>query len=306
MENRILIFAPGGQNAALSARVLGAAHLPCVICNSVASLKVELQAGVGVVQIYANVLSNAVKFTPEGGRVGGRAWREDAHPGVPAQLCVSIRDSGIGIDADALPSIFNMFEQSRTVSGQMSSGLGIGLSLARQFAHMHGGTVAASSAGVGQGAEFVIGLPLAEQTPTVAPTLAPLAHDGSGHRPRVLVVDDNRDAADSLATLFELENYAVDIAYDGYAAVAAAHREPPDLVVMDLGMPGMDGYDAARLMRQEPAAAHTVMVALTGWGQNEARRRTLDAGFDCHLTKPVDFDQLLRVAAERMARPAVL
>ncbi|GAB2855576.1 hypothetical protein GCM10027277_25140 [Pseudoduganella ginsengisoli] len=254
-----------------------------------------------VVQIYSNILSNAIKFTPQGGRVGVRAWKEEAAGARPAQICVAIRDTGIGLDPDAIPKIFNLFEQSRTVSGQISSGLGIGLSLARQFAQMHGGTVEASSPGVGQGSEFVIRLPLPEQPSVLAPTSAPQRIDAAGPRPRVLVVDDNRDAAESLAALFEMENYQVEMAYDGYAAVAAVNRRSPDLVIMDLGMPGMDGYEAARLIRQHPGAERMVMVALTGWGQNEARRRTLDAGFDCHLTKPVDFNELLRLAAERMA-----
>jgi signal transduction histidine kinase/ActR/RegA family two-component response regulator len=256
-----------------------------------------------VVQIYSNILSNAIKFTPQGGHVGVRAWVEDSAPGTPAQICVSIRDTGIGLDAEAIPKIFNLFEQSRTVSGQVSSGLGIGLSLARQFAHMHGGTVEASSAGPGQGSEFIIRLPMPEQHPLLAPTAPPrVSADVAGPRPRVLVVDDNRDAAESLATLFELEHYDVDMAYDGYAAVAAVGRQAPDLVIMDLGMPGMDGYEAARLIRQHPGADRIVMVALTGWGQSEARRRTMAAGFDCHLTKPVDFDDLLRLAGERMAK----
>ncbi len=255
-----------------------------------------------VVQIYSNILSNAIKFTPQGGRVGVRAWKEDAQGDAPARICVSIRDTGIGIDAEAIPKIFNLFEQSRTVSGQMSSGLGIGLSLARQFAHMHGGTVEAFSAGAGQGSEFVICLPLPDQPPVPQPKTVQQRIDAPAHRPRVLVVDDNRDAAESLAALFEMENYEVEMAYDGYSAVAAAGKTAPDLVIMDLGMPGMDGYEAARLIRQHPGAERIVMVALTGWGQNEARRRTLDAGFDCHLTKPVDFDELHRLAGERIAK----
>jgi signal transduction histidine kinase/ActR/RegA family two-component response regulator len=255
-----------------------------------------------VVQIYSNILSNAIKFTPQGGHVGISAWKEDGAAGMPACICVSIRDTGIGLDADAIPKIFNLFEQSRTVSGQMSSGLGIGLSLARQFALMHGGSVEARSAGPGQGSEFIIRLPLPEQPPAPQATAAPQHVDATGPKPRVLVVDDNRDAAESLSTLFEMENYDVDMAYDGYAAVAAAGRQAPDLVIMDLGMPGMDGYEAARQIRQHPGAERIVMVALTGWGQNEVRRKTLDAGFDCHLTKPVDFDQLLRLAGERMGK----
>ena len=245
-----------------------------------------------VVQIYSNVLSNAIKFTPQGGRVALRARRE------AGMLCVSVHDTGIGLDAEAIPKIFNMFEQSRTVTGQMSSGLGIGLSLARQFAHMHGGSIEARSPGIGQGSEFVIKLPLPGQ-PTAAPVAAQAhaAEAGTGRRTKVLVVDDNRDAADSLGALFEMENFDVSTAYDGYAAVAAATQQRPDLIVMDLGMPGMDGYEAARLIRQQPGGEAIQLVALTGWGQRDARRRTLDAGFDQHLIKPVDFDDLLRLAA---------
>lgn len=248
-----------------------------------------------VVQIYSNVLSNAIKFTPQGGRVALRAWPEHG------MLCVSVCDSGIGLEQEALSKIFNMFEQSRTVSGQMSSGLGIGLSLARQFAQMHGGTIEAHSAGIGLGSEFLIKLPLPEQ-PTQAPEQAReapagLAEAASSRRTKVLVVDDNRDAADSLGALFEMRNFDVHTAYDGYAAVAAANQQQPDLIVMDLGMPGMDGYEAARLIRQQPGGQAIQLVALTGWGQRDARSRTQDAGFDQHLIKPVDFDDLLRLAA---------
>ena len=244
-----------------------------------------------VVQIYSNVLSNAIKFTPQGGRVTLRAWPEDG------MLCVSVADSGIGLEQDALLNIFNMFEQSRTVSGQMSAGLGIGLSLARQFAQMHGGTIEAHSAGIGLGSEFIIKLPLPEQ-PAQAPQAPPAgsAEPRAGRRTKVLVVDDNRDAADSLGALFELRNFDVSTAYDGYAAVAAANQQQPDLIVMDLGMPGMDGYETARQIRALANGRPVLMIALTGWGQSDARSRTQDAGFDQHLIKPVDFDDLLRLA----------
>ncbi|CAN7187533.1 response regulator [Pseudoduganella sp. LjRoot289] len=247
-----------------------------------------------VVQVYSNILSNAIKFTPAGGQVALRAWCQDG------MLWVSIRDTGIGLDADAIPNIFNMFEQSRTVSGQISAGLGIGLSLARQFAQMHGGTVEAYSEGIGRGSEFIIKLPLPAHA-AAAQEAAPAFRDAAldSRRTRVLVVDDNRDAADSLGALFKMENFDVSTAYDGYAAVAAATQQQPDLIVMDLGMPGMDGYEAARLIRQQPGGSQIQLVALTGWGQSDARRRTLDAGFDQHLIKPVDFDDLLRLAAQQ-------
>ena len=245
-----------------------------------------------VVQIFANILSNAVKFTPAGGQIAVRARTKGG------QLHVSIKDSGIGLEAEAIARIFIMFEQSKTVSGQISSGLGIGLSLSRRFAEMHGGRVDARSDGPGFGSEFLIDLPLSRtHAPVAAATPATAPATPSKERGRVLIVDDNRDAADSLAALFEMEAYDVDVAYDGYAALAALDQRLPRLIVMDLGMPGLDGYEAARLIRKRPEAQGTLMIALTGWCQSDARRRTLDAGFDHHLIKPVDFQALLDLAA---------
>jgi signal transduction histidine kinase/ActR/RegA family two-component response regulator len=259
-----------------------------------------------VVQILANVLSNAVKFTPFGGAIAVTARVTDG------RIEVRVRDNGIGLESAEIPRIFAMFEQSKTVTGQLSSGLGIGLSLARRFAEMHGGGVEASSDGPGQGSTFIIRLPVigvagaqAAQEAQEAPAAreaAPPSSSVAGHGPRVLVVDDNRDAADSLSSLFALEGCDVVTAYDGYAALAAVEQRMPDLVVLDLGMPGMDGYEAARLIRQRPDGPNVLMIALTGWGQSDARRRTLDAGFDHHLIKPVDFTDLIRIArAEKKA-----
>ncbi|MES2740493.1 MAG: response regulator [Pseudomonadota bacterium] len=246
-----------------------------------------------VVQILANIVSNAVKFTPPGGRVTLRAWVEGD------MLQVTIRDTGIGLEPEAIGRIFSLFEQSKTVSGQISSGLGIGLSLARQFAEMHGGGVEASSDGPGLGSQFLVRLPVVSQRGLEPAALPDVARAGAPPR-RVLVVDDNRDAADSLQALFQMEGFEVDAAYDGYSAVAAVERATPDLIVMDLGMPGMDGYQAARLIRQRPAARDTLMIALTGWGQGDARRRTSDAGFDHHLIKPVDFNDIIALVRTRL------
>src|SRR5471032_981084 len=250
-----------------------------------------------VVQIYANVLSNAVKFTPPGGRIALRAWREGRN------LCVGITDNGIGIDAASMARIFGMFEQSGIVSGQISSGLGIGLSLSRQFAQMHGGDIEARSDGIGAGSEFTIRLPVicADDEAADAPPPTPDADHASGaaQRVRVLVADDNRDAADALRALLEMEGYEAETAYDGQAAVDAVTRALPDLIVMDLGMPGMDGYDAARAIRRQAGAEGVLMIALTGWGQSDARHRTREAGFDHHLIKPVDVEQILKLAGAR-------
>jgi signal transduction histidine kinase/ActR/RegA family two-component response regulator len=251
------------------------------------------------VQIYANILSNAVKFTPQGGHVVVRAAPDDGG------LRVSIRDDGIGMDAETIPRIFRMFEQSKTVNGQFSSGLGIGLSLARQFAEMHGGTVDAYSEGPGCGTEFVIRLPVLNNDGTR--DAVPLAqHAGTdGRKMKVLVVDDNQDAADSLTALLELEGFDVNAVYDGMAAIAAVDAQAPDMIIMDLGMPGMDGYETARAIRQKPGAERILMLALTGWGQSDARRRTLEAGFDHHLVKPVELEQIVRLAGARQNRDQV-
>ncbi|MFS2003914.1 response regulator [Duganella sp. CT11-25] len=253
------------------------------------------------VQIYANILSNAVKFTPQGGNVVVRAGVDDD----ARTLLVSVRDSGIGLDADTIPRIFRMFEQSKTVSGQFSSGLGIGLSLSRQFAEMHGGTVEARSDGPGLGCEFLIRLPVVNRDGVRnAVPLSPAA-GADGRKMKVLVVDDNQDAADSLAALLEIDGFDVRAVYDGSAAIAAVAQSQPDMIVMDLGMPGMDGYETARAIRQRPGAERILMLALTGWGQSDARRRTLEAGFDHHLVKPVELEQIIRLAGARHNREQV-
>jgi CheY-like chemotaxis protein len=220
-------------------------------------------------------------------------------------LRVSIRDDGIGLEADAIARIFRMFEQSKTVSGQFSSGLGIGLSLSRQFAEMHGGTVEAYSQGVGQGSEFVIRLPVLDQAGARHAVPLAQASGADGHRMQVLVVDDNHDAADSLTALLELDGFDARAVYDGSAAIAAVEAQAPEMIIMDLGMPGMDGYETARAIRQKPGAERILMLALTGWGQGDARRRTMEAGFDHHLVKPVELEQIVRLAGAHHNRGQV-
>jgi CheY-like chemotaxis protein len=248
-----------------------------------------------VVQIVSNILSNAIKFTPTGGVIAVRAEVVDSN------LKMYIKDTGIGLDPQALESIFTMFEQSRPPSGQIASGLGIGLSLSRQFAEMHGGSVEARSEGLGKGSEFVVTLPvLCVERLGAAPASTEIHIESS--RPKVLVVDDNRDACESLQALFEMENCQVATAYDGQEAVLAAARAMPDMIVMDLGMPRMDGYEAARRIRCQPGSKEVLMIAVTGWGQSDARQRTLEAGFDHHLIKPVDFDEIKQLANAQLSK----
>jgi len=253
-----------------------------------------------VVQIFANIVSNAVKFTPDGGHIHIAARQAQG------QLQVVIEDNGIGIEPDAIARIFSMFEQGRTVAGEMTSGLGIGLSLARQFAEMHGGGIDASSDGPGRGSRFIVTLPAsASDTPATTPHSTGSDTPADAHQPlQVLVVDDNRDAADTLQNLFQLEGYAAKVAYGGAQALAAVDMAWPQLVVMDLGMPDMDGYAAARQIRQRAQGREVLLIALTGWGQGEARTRTEQAGFDHHLTKPVDFAAIAALLHAHLARRA--
>ena len=251
-----------------------------------------------LVQSVANLLVNAAKFTPVQGRI--QLTVEVLEGTVRFGIC----DNGIGLEAASLARIFELFAQT-PVPGEAPTGLGIGLSLARQFAEMHGGTLHASSSGLGHGSEFVLTLPVVTREVQNLPQLhdasekvtlpvTPASEKALLNMKKILVVDDNVDAADTLEALLEMDGFEVSTAYDGLAAVAAVKAGQPDIVVMDIGMPGMDGYDAARMMRQEPGAEKMVLIALTGWGQSTDKNRASLAGFDHHLVKPVDYDTLIK------------
>jgi signal transduction histidine kinase len=246
-------------------------------------------------QVLGNVLGNAAKYTDTGGRITLTARRRNR------DVEIAVRDTGIGIAAEVLPRIFDLFTQLDHPTGRPQSGLGIGLALVRRLVEMHGGTVSASSAGAGCGSEFVIRIPVsveradrrseggdghagAEQRRT-APEGAP--GPVSAQR-RILVADDNADALESLATLLFLDGHEVYRAADGAAAMEAAERWRPEVVLLDIGMPGANGYEVARYIRKQPWGHSMVLVALTGWGQESDRRRSQEAGFNTHLTKPVD------------------
>jgi CheY-like chemotaxis protein len=215
------------------------------------------------------------------------------------ELSISVRDDGMGIPGDMLPHIFDMFWQLEHALERAQGGLGIGLSLVRQLVDMHGGRVEAHSAGPGSGSEFVVRLALPSATlPELVP--APVrkaeAEDGEPAAHRILVVDDNRDSAESLALLLRLSGHDVRTAHDGVHAVDLAGEFGPEVVLLDIGLPGMNGYDAARGIRAHLGSEVTI-VAMTGWGQAEDRRRSSEAGFDPHLVKPVDHDLLRRIIA---------
>jgi len=234
-------------------------------------------------QVFSNLLINAAKYTPAGGRLGL------AMEAVGDEVEVRVSDNGIGISAEQMPRLFEMFTQGDSVTDRTQGGMGIGLSLARGLVEMHGGQISAHSAGPGLGSEFVVRLPLAESAAATA--MAKAAATGAAAPPppcRVLVADDLRDSADSLGLLIELMGHTVEIAYDGEAALSAAERFRPDIVLLDLGMPKLDGFEVSRRIRAAPWSESMRLVAQSGWGQEEDRRRTAEAGFDHHLVKPID------------------
>jgi len=244
-------------------------------------------------QVFANLLNNAARYTSPGGQIWLHAYEEEN------MAIVSVRDNGIGISPQMLPRVFDIFSQERNAASQRQGGLGIGLTLVANLVRMHGGSVEAKSAGLGLGSEFIVRLP---QAPKMAPAEehgeAGGGKDGDDAHQRVLVVDDNRDAADTLSMLLEfMGSKEVKVCNDGPAALAEMETFRPDVVLLDIGMPGMDGNEVARRIRQQPQFAATRLVALTGWGQDEDRRRTQESGFDHHLTKPVDIAALQALLA---------
>jgi PAS domain S-box-containing protein len=234
-------------------------------------------------QVFANLLTNAAKYTERGGHIWLTAGR---HGG---EVIVSVKDTGIGIAADHLPRVFEMFSQAETALERSQGGLGIGLSLVRGLVEMHGGTVEARSEGLRRGSEFVVRLPVRNEAHGQE-TREPVGGEKGTSRPRrrILVADDNRDAADSLALLLRLAGHEVHAVHDGQEALEAVGWFRPDVALLDIGMPKLNGYEVARRIRGHAAGQQMVLVAITGWGQEEDKRRAAEAGFDHHLTKPVD------------------
>ncbi|HEX5055378.1 MAG TPA: PAS domain-containing protein [Gammaproteobacteria bacterium] len=242
---------------------------------------------VRLAQVFSNLLNNAAKYTEHGGRIALAARRDGA------MAEVSVCDNGIGIGAEALPHIFDMFSRA---NNNTQDGLGVGLTLAHSMVQMHGGTIEARSAGSGQGCEFIVRLPLSQQEQPAESTAPPAPETRPASR-SILVVDDNRDAANSLCMLLQLLGNTVQVAHDGPSALTAIEKFRPAVVLLDLGMPVMDGYEVARRIRQESRFDKIMLVALTGWGQEEDRKRTQAEGFNEHLIKPVDLDKLQSLLA---------
>ena len=247
-------------------------------------------------QVFSNLLNNASKYTAAGGTIWLTATRGDH------SVTVTVKDTGIGIPPDQLGSVFEMFSQVDQAQERAQGGLGIGLTLVRRLVEMHGGTVEAASAGPGQGSEFSVRLPVLS-APAHAPE--PPAEDGADSASpsrRILVVEDNPDILETLVTLLEIEGHQTYQAQDGLAAVEAAVRYRPEVVLLDIGLPKLTGLEACRRIREQPWGRDIILVALTGWGQEEDRRKSREVGFDHHLVKPVDYTDLVNLLVSLPAR----
>jgi two-component system CheB/CheR fusion protein len=233
-------------------------------------------------QVVANLLNNACKYTEEAGQIHLNGRQEGP------EMVLRVKDNGVGIAPEMLPRVFDLFAQADHTLNRAEGGLGIGLTLVKSVVELHGGRVEAFSEGLGRGSEFVVRLPVLQ--PGSAPSVpsTPRAVGVSGSARRVLAVDDNVDSAESLGMLLRVQGHEVCTAHDGPAAVEAARSFGPEVVLLDLGLPGMDGYEVARRLRRQPGLESVLLVALTGYGQDEDRRKTMEAGFDAHLTKPAD------------------
>jgi CheY-like chemotaxis protein len=252
-----------------------------------------------LVQIVGNLLNNAAKYTEDGGRVWLSVAREDG------QVALRVRDTGIGIPQDMLTYVFDMFAQVDRSLDRSQGGLGIGLTLVHRLVELHHGSVQASSAGPNQGSEFVVRLPLVSQAQTPEPSV-----NGAQKLPapracyRILLVDDNVDGANSLAMVLQMSGHDVHVAYDGPTAIQAAAALWPDIMLLDIGLPGMDGYELAKHLRQQPGLSDVPLVAVSGYARAEDRLRSQEAGFSYHLVKPLDPQALPGLFASLLEQPS--
>jgi PAS domain S-box-containing protein len=249
-----------------------------------------------LVQVLANLLNNAAKYTPEERRIEVEARAADG------LLTLAVRDQGIGIEPALTAHVFDLFTQATRSADRAQGGLGLGLALVKHLVELHGGSVACSSPGLGQGSSFVVTLPLMQPALAPAPNRADAQQQAAGTQAlRVLVVDDNIDAAATLGMLLEACGHEVAVEHDSHSALARARSWRPDAALLDIGLPEMDGNELARRLRADPASAAIVLIAVTGYGQEQDRRNAFEAGFDHHLVKPVDLDRLAGLLAEIQA-----
>jgi CheY-like chemotaxis protein len=237
-------------------------------------------------QVLSNLLTNAAKYTDPQGTIRLRAFTDEQ------TVTISVADTGVGLAADALDAVFTMFSQIKMTQDRSEGGLGIGLALARALVQLHGGTIEARSEGIGRGSEFIVRIPRrAVAVSTPAPAVQPVRTEPA--RRRVLIADDNRDAADSLAMLLEMEGHEVTVVHDGRQALTSIEKLAPDIALLDIGMPELDGYEVARRVRLRSAGRGLTLIAVTGWGQEADRVRAIEAGFNMHFTKPVEPERLI-------------
>ena len=242
-------------------------------------------------QVFLNLLNNAAKYTKRGGHIWLTAQREGS------DAVVSVRDNGIGIPSNMLSSIFDMFTQIDQSLERSQGGLGIGLTLVRRLVEMHDGSIEAHSDGPDQGSEFIVRLPLLIQPPDKPPMAIDELRATPLSECRILVVDDNKDSAATLGMLLRLKGNDIRTAHDGLEALEVVETFRPELVLLDIGLPKLNGYDVARRIRQQPWCQDVILVALTGWGQAEDRRLSQEAGFNFHVVKPVEFAALEKLLA---------
>jgi PAS domain S-box-containing protein len=259
------------------------------------ALRIDADAA-RLAQILANLLTNAGKYTQEGGTIRVQVGREGY------EAVVRVIDNGPGISEDALPRIFEMFSQGKSERQHAEGGLGIGLALVRGLVSLHGGTIEARSEGPGQGSEFIVRLPIGQDASLSVGASLPAEASQSGAPREILIADDNRDAADSLRIMLEGDGHRVHAVYDGRAALDAAEALRPEIALLDIGMPELTGHEVAEHIRSRPWGADVTLVALTGWGQTHDKQRATDAGFDHHVTKPMDPDRLRQLIAGLPAR----
>ncbi|HEV8205013.1 MAG TPA: ATP-binding protein, partial [Pyrinomonadaceae bacterium] len=238
-------------------------------------------------QVFGNLLNNSCKYTRPNGAISLTARRNGND-----EVWVSVRDNGAGIPPDKVDSIFDMFMQVDRSSDRSQSGLGIGLTLVKRLVEMHGGSIEVHSAGEEQGSEFVVHLPIISKPALVSAPVSRVPPESSSQR-RILIVDDNRDSADSLAMLFEITGNQTYLAHDGVEALESIEKYHPEVVLLDIGLPKLDGHEVCRRVREQPWGKDIRIIALTGWGQEDDRRKSEEAGFNGHLVKPVDYDKLL-------------
>ena len=241
-------------------------------------------------QIVGNLLNNSCKFTDRGGRIDLIVEREDC------EAVIRVRDTGIGIAEAQIPYVFDMFVQADTSLERASGGLGIGLTLVKNLVELHNGTIEVHSEGVGTGSEFIVRLPILDEPYAAKTNFEPVPEGAAASlKRRILVVDDNVDSAESLAMLMKIAGHEVEMAHDGLEALEVAEAFQPEVILLDIGLPKMNGYEVARRIREKPYGIDMVLIALTGWGQEEDKRRSKESGFNTHIVKPVDHPELKKI-----------